>query len=114
MQFVGRPAFAIGRVGEGLDAARRDCLFECNERAKPSCAGCALLGRCNNRCGCLNFSTTGSLDSVPPFFCAHERFLVPLADSLAETLYAERNAMFLQRHYNPAFPVLSILEDMSS
>ena len=36
-----------------------------------------------------------------------------LADSLAETLYAERNAMFLQRHYNPAFPVLSILEDMS-
>lgn len=113
VQFVGRPEFAIGRVGEGIDAARRGCIFERNERAKPSCAGCALLGRCNNRCGCLNFSTTGSLDAVPPFFCAHERFLVPLADSLAETLYAERNAMFLQRHYNPAFPVLSILEDMS-
>ena len=114
VQFVGHPEYAIGRVGEGLDAVRRGCIFERNERAKPSCAGCALLGRCNNRCGCLNFSTTGSLDEVPPFFCEHERFLIPLADSLAERLYAERNAMFIQRHYNPAFPVASILEDMTS
>ena len=113
VQFVGRDEYVIGHVGRGLDEARRECVFERNERAKPSCAGCALLGRCNNRCGCLNISTTGSLDSVPPFFCEHERFLIPLADSLAETLYAERNAMFLQRHYNPAFPVLSILEDMT-
>ena len=45
--------------------------------------------------------------------CEHERFLIPLADSLAERLYAERNAMFIQRHYNPAFPVASILEDMA-
>ena len=50
---------------------------------------------------------------MPPFFCEHERFLIPLADSLAERLYAERNAMFIQRHYNPAFPVASILEDMT-
>ena len=114
VQFVGHPEYAIGRVGEGLDETRRGCVFERNERAKPSCAGCALLGRCNNRCGCLNFSTTGSLDEVPPFFCEHERFLIPLADSLAERLYAERNAMFIQRHYNPAFPVASILEDMTS
>ena len=113
VQFAGHPAYAIGRVGEGLDETRRGCLFARNERAKPSCAGCALLGRCNNRCGCLNFSTTGSLDAVPPFFCEHERFLIPLADALAERLYAERNALFIQRHYNPAFPVASILEDMT-
>ena len=35
------------------------------------------------------------------------------SDRLAEKLYAERNALFIQRHYNPAFPVMSILEDLS-
>ena len=114
VQFVGREEYAIGRVGSGLDTSRRDCVFERNERAKPSCEGCALLGRCNNRCGCLNVSTTGSLDEVPPFFCEHERFLIPFADSLAETLYRERNALFLQRHYNPAYPIASILEDLTA
>ena len=112
VQFVGRTGYELGRVGQGLDAARRTCVFERNERAKPSCAWCALEGRCNNRCGCLNISTTETLDAVPPFYCEHERFLVPLVDGLAERLYAERNALFLQRHYNPAFPIASILEDM--
>ena len=112
VQFVGRDEFALGRVGSGLDPARRACVFERNERAKPSCGDCALLGRCNNRCGCLNLSVTGTIDEVPPFHCEHERFLIPLADRLAETLYRERNALFLQRHYNPAFPVASILEDI--
>ena len=112
VQFVGRAEYALGGVGRGLDPERRTCVFARNERDKPDCAGCALLGRCNNKCGCLNVSTTGSLDQVPPFYCEHERFLIPFADRLAETLYRERNAMFLQRHYNPAFPVASILEDL--
>ena len=112
VQFVGRAGYELGRVGQGLDATRRTCIFERNERAKPSCAGCAIEGRCNNRCGCLNISTMGTLDEVPPFFCEHERFLFPLVDRLAERLYAERNALFLQRHYNPAFPIASILEDI--
>lgn len=112
VQFVDRAEFALGRVGEGLDETRRACVFERNERAKPSCAGCAILGRCNNRCGCLNVSTTGTIDAVPPFHCEHEQFLIPFADHLAETLFKERNALFLQRHYNPAFPIASILEDM--
>lgn len=112
VQFVGRGEFALGGVGKGLDSARRACVFARNELDKPDCAGCALLGRCNNKCGCLNLSTTGSLDRVPPFYCEHERFLIPLADRLAATLYAERNALFIQRHYNPAFPILSILEEM--
>ena len=113
VQFVGRAEYAIGSVGRGLDADRRTCVFARNEQDKPDCEGCALLGRCNNKCGCLNVSTTGSLDAVPPFFCEHERFLIPFVDNLAEKLYAERNALFIQRHYNPAFPVMSILEDLS-
>ena len=113
VQFVGRAGYEIGHVGAGLDERSRECIFARNESAKPACSGCALEGRCNNRCGCLNISTTGSLDAVPPFFCEHERHVIPLADRLAERLYAERNALFIQRHYNPAFPVASILEDMA-
>ena len=40
--------------------------------------------------------------------------LVPLADRVGETLYAERNLLFLAKHYNPAYPVLSYLEDRGS
>ena len=79
-----------------------------------SCAGCALEGRCHNRCACLNFQTTGGLEAVPPILCEHERILQPLCDELAATLYAERNPLFLRQHYDPAFPILSILEDLGA
>jgi hypothetical protein len=37
--------------------------------------------------------------------------LTPIADRVGETLYGERNPLFLNKHYNPAYPVLSFLED---
>ena len=37
--------------------------------------------------------------------------LLPIADRVGATLYAEGNPRFLQKHYNPAYPVLSFLED---
>jgi uncharacterized protein len=49
---------------------------------------------------------------VPAVLCEHERMVLPVADRLAGRLYERRNAMFLQRHYNPDFPVLSFLEDL--
>jgi uncharacterized protein len=38
--------------------------------------------------------------------------IFPIVDKLADTLYKERNPLFIQRHYNPMFPVMSFLEDM--
>ena len=89
-------------------------LFRRNEAPKAVCEGCALEGRCHNRCACLNFQTTGGLENVPPILCEHERFLQPLCDELAATLYAERNPLFLAQHYDPAFPILSILDDLGA
>ena len=106
-------ALSCNGVREAHDKARREALFLRNEAPKAACAGCALEGRCHNRCGCLNFQTTGGLETVPPILCEHARFLQPLCDELAATLYAERNPLFLRQHYNPAFPVLSILEDFA-
>ena len=38
--------------------------------------------------------------------------LIPIADRIGETLYRERNPLFLNKHYNPAYPMFSLLEDM--
>ena len=114
VQFVGRDEYRIGTAEEGIDEARREEVYRRNERDKAECAGCALDGRCHNKCGCLNVQTTGTIERVPAVLCECERMAFPIADALAEKLYRARNPMFLQRHYNPAFPVLSILEDMGT
>ena len=62
----------------------------------------------------LNFQTTGSIDHIPAVLCENERMIFPIVDRLAERLYKSRDPMFIQRHYNPAFPILSFLEDLST
>ena len=113
VQFVGRPDYAIGTAAAGLDESKRDAIYHRNEAEKPTCAACALNGRCHNKCGCMNIQTTGTLDALPPLLCEYERIMFPIADRLARILYKERNPLFLRRHYDPMFPVQSFLEDMS-
>ncbi|MFH0879325.1 MAG: radical SAM protein [Lentisphaerota bacterium] len=112
VQFVGHDGYAIGDVETGMNEKRREEIFSINEQDKPACEGCGLAGRCHNKCGCLNFQNTGSLRAIPPLLCEHERMVFPIADRLAERLFKDRVPMFVQRHYNPAFPVLSFLEDL--
>jgi hypothetical protein len=56
---------------------------------------------------------TGKLNEIPAILCEHERMVFPIADRLASRLFRTRDPMFLQRHYNPAFPILSFLEDLA-
>jgi hypothetical protein len=37
--------------------------------------------------------------------------LMPVADRLGRELYRQRNPHFLHKHYNAAYPVLSMIED---
>lgn len=113
VQFVGRTKYTIGSIAQGLDEARRRAIFELNEKDKPTCTDCALRRRCHNKCGCLNIQATGDLCRIPAVLCEHERLVFPLADKLGAQLYKERNPLFLQRHYNPVYPILSYLEDIS-
>jgi uncharacterized protein len=113
VQFVGRREYAIGSAEAGLDEQRREAIHALNARENPNCRGCALLGRCHNKCGCLNMQTTGDLARAPAILCEHERMLIPLADRIAEKLFARRDPLFIQRHYNPLFPVMSFLEDIA-
>lgn len=111
-QFVGKEEFCIGDVRKGIDEQRRLALFLTNEQTKPECSGCAVLERCNCHCGCLNYQVTGSIQSIPAILCEHERILFPVVDRMAERLYKDRNGMFIQKHYNQIFPLISLVEDL--
>jgi len=111
VQFVGHDEYRIGDVFGGVDEAKRGELYELSEAVKPECTGCSIVDRCNSHCGCLNLQTTGSINSVSPILCEHERMLVTIADRLAETLFRHKSAMFLQKNYNSMFPVISLIED---
>jgi len=59
----------------------------------------------------LNWQATGSVSRVSPVLCRSEQTLTAVADRVGATLFQERNPRFLQKHYDPAYPLLSLLED---
>jgi len=103
--------WCIGNVFDGMDEAARRRIHDESEQEKEACRTCAVSDRCNNTCGCLNWQTTGTVNRVSPALCRHERILIPIADRVGKTLYRERSPLFLHKHYNAAYPVLSLLED---
>ena len=114
VQFVGDAAYSIGDVRQGIDEEARLRIYLQNTGEKESCKDCAIRGRCNHCCGCLNRQATGSIDKVSPMLCAHERMILPIVDKLAARLFEKRNPLFIQKHYNDLFPVLSLVEDAVS
>jgi uncharacterized protein len=46
--------------------------------------------------------------------CAHERIVLPIADALAARLFKRRSPMFLQKHYNELYPLVSLVEDTAA
>ncbi len=114
IQFVGDGSdsrFCIGDVETGIDQKRSAKLYFENFAEKASCFDCAIKERCNQYCGCINLHTTGKINTVSPYLCAHERIVLPIADRLAEKLYKKRSAMFIQKQYNHLYPLLSLVED---
>jgi uncharacterized protein len=103
--------WCIGHVARGIDERRRRRLHDASEEEKESCRSCAAKERCNSTCGCLNWQTTGSINAVSPVLCRHERMLLPIADRVGAHLYRKRAPLFLHKHYNAAYPVISLLEE---
>jgi uncharacterized protein len=101
----------IGDVETGFDNDRRLYFIEENYRDKDSCEGCALAGRCATYCGCVNWRATGSLNTIPPIICEHERMLMPITDRLANRLWKNDITLFKRKFYEPTFPVSSYIED---
>jgi uncharacterized protein len=115
VQFVGgdtRREHVIGHVSTGLDPFAVAEFRQASEGDKASCEGCALTDRCMNWCACANWASTGTVELVSPILCEHERMLLPIVDDLAGRLFRLRSSMFLEKHYNAAFPVLSVVRDL--
>ena len=106
--------WCLGHVSRGIDEVARKRIRDRSQADKAFCADCAIKDRCNNTCGCLNWQTTGTINDISPVLCRHEQLLVPIADRVGKVLYRKRDPLFLHKHYNAAYPVLSLLEDHAS
>ncbi|MBQ4614703.1 MAG: radical SAM protein [Akkermansia sp.] len=93
------PAITFGDVHTGINRARQQFIIATRGNATPECRLCALRYRCINSCGCSNFASSGAINQVSPFLCNLQQLIIRLADTLAETLYAERNPAFMQQFY---------------
>jgi uncharacterized protein len=113
VQFIGDLEYEMGDVFSGIDIDKRKIIEQKGMATPEVCETCAVNKRCNHTCGCLNRQATGSISEISPVQCAHERILLPIADSIAMKLYKERNALFIHKHYNEFYPVLSLIEDKS-
>ena len=114
VQFVGDDTYKIGDVFSGINEAARMALYTRNETEKPGCDVCEIQKRCNHYCACLNKQATGSIDTVSEVLCAHERIILPIADRVAARLYKKRSPMFIQKHYNDLYPLISLAEDKAA
>jgi len=103
--------FSMGDVWKGIDRDKQQKLFTLSQQINKKCRECALDDRCEHRCSCLNWQTTGTIDGISPILCESERILIPIADQLGERLYKKKAPLFIQKHYNAVYPLLSYLED---
>jgi uncharacterized protein len=104
-------AWQIGHLDTGIDEAKRAQLYAESQAVKEPCGECAIAARCNNTCGCLNWQTTGSINGVSPVLCRYEQMTLAAADRIGKKLYKKKSPLFLHKHYNAAYPVLSLLEE---
>jgi uncharacterized protein len=111
VQFIDDAEYYIGDVHSGADETLRAKVEEKGSKTPATCENCAVKARCNYTCGCLNRQATGFIDAVSPVQCVHEKMLLKIVDGVAEKLYDKRNALFIHKHYNEFYPVLSLIED---
>jgi uncharacterized protein len=106
--------WCVGHVATGLEMRALRAVREAACQPKEPCSQCRLEPRCLHTCACLNWQTTGTVTQASPVLCRAERLLAPIADRAAETLFRARDPLFIQKHYNKTYPLLSFLEDQLS
>jgi uncharacterized protein len=113
IQFVtteGLPEYMIGHVKHGFDRECQSYINHCSEKEKPECRGCSLESRCSKWCSCINYMSTGSIEKASPVVCYNEKVLMEIVDRTADRLWKKRNRLFIHKHYNPEYPIISHLE----
>ncbi len=90
----------LGDVWQGFDAPALANIRAQAAAPKSPCGDCSYNdGRCANECACEHYSATGRIDTPAPALCEHERVMVPIADRIGNTLWREKNPVFMQKLY---------------
>jgi len=110
VQFADNHEYCIGDIWNGIDPKLQQALA-LHRCEPPVCVKCAIKTRCIHTCGCMNCLDTGSVDEVSPFQCRHEKMLISIVDRMTEKLYRSKNPRFIAKHYDPAYPLVSMIED---
>ena len=111
-RFVDDSSLAIGDVYKGLDLKKQQEIYDKGSDLAEPCSRCKLSGRCNYAYDSLRKGEDGALfTDIAPLQCVNEQMLAPIADYVAGVLYKEKNPMFLHKHYNEFYPIMSLLED---
>ena len=104
-------SWCIGDVTTGIRRDALDRVTALADREREPCAACAIEPRCNATCACINWQTSGSVTEVSPVLCRHEQTLLPIVDAMGAELFRGRTPLFIQKHYNRAYPLLSLIDD---
>ncbi len=90
----------LGNVFAGFNAEALSKIRAESQAPKQPCGDCSYNdGRCANECACEHYSATGRIDTPAPALCEHEQVMVPIADRVGNTLWAEQNPVFLRKLY---------------
>ena len=106
--------FEIGDVYSGIDSKKRGEIHEKSLIPSQTCQACAIRTRCNYAYDSLVAKDGHIIADVAPMHCAHEQLITPIVDRVAEQLYKEKSPLFIQKHYNKLYPVMSLVEDMNN
>ena len=105
--------FMIGDVFSGIDLEKEKKIHEKSLIPSDICKKCAIRTRCNYAYDSLVSKDGDIVADVAPMHCAHEQLITPIVDSVAEKLYKDQNPLFIQKHYNRLYPIMSLVEDMA-
>jgi len=110
-RYIHDPDFEIGNVFSGINFEKQEEIFAKCKKPSASCQKCAILSRCNYAHDSLVATQTGIVAQVPAMQCANEQIITPIADSVASELYNKKSPMFMHKHYNELYPIMSLIED---
>jgi uncharacterized protein len=109
---ISNRGFIIGNVIDGINKKEQGAIYEQSKEQYEACKDCDYLNRCNNKCSCLNWQLTKDINKISPVICETERVLIPIVDELGNRMYSKKYPLFIQKHYNAVYPILSMIEDM--
>jgi uncharacterized protein len=89
----------IGNVFNGYDIKKKFNLLKLRGNTNEECKTCELKPRCMNFCGCTNYTVTKSINTAFGTLCFNQKLSIEVADYVSETLYNEKNPLFMKEFY---------------